>query len=53
VLREHLGIPVRTGDPQALAKCVGQKKDALVAKASALPSKLDPTIAALGGFPRT
>ena len=53
VLREHLGIPVRTGDPQALAKCVGQKKDALVAKASALPSKLDPTIAALGGFPCT
>jgi hypothetical protein len=53
VLREHLGIPVHTGDPQALAKGVGEKKNDFVARASALSSKLDPTIAALGGLPRT
>lgn len=53
VLREHTGNPVRTGDPQSLAKGVGEKKDDLVAKAAALPCKLDPTIAALGGLPRT
>lgn len=52
VLREHLGVPVKTGDPQALAKGLGEKKLDLVAKASALSSKLDPTIAALGGLPR-
>ena len=51
VLREHLGIPVTTGDPQALAKGVGLKKDDLVIAAGVLASKLDPTIAALGGLP--
>lgn len=51
VLREHLGIPILTGDPQALAKHAGEKKNDFVARASALPSKLDPTVAALGGLP--
>ena len=53
VLREHLGTRVMTGDPQVLARAVGEKKDDLVARAAVLPSKLDPTIAALGGLPRT
>jgi hypothetical protein len=53
VLREHLGKPVTTGDPQALARLVNEKKDSLAAKAAELPSKLDATIAALGGLPAT
>lgn len=54
VLREHLGKPVRTGDPQSFAKLTGEKKDDLVAMAKALSSgKHDAVIAGVSALPKS
>lgn len=52
VLREHLGKPIGTGDPQSFAKLTGEKKDALVARAKTLSAgKCDAVIAGLSALP--
>jgi len=52
VLREHLGKPIGTGDPQSFAKLTGEKKDALVVKAKTLSAgKHDAVIAGLSALP--
>lgn len=54
VLREHLGKPVSTGDPQSFAKLAGETKEALVATAKAVSSgKHDAVIAGLSALPRS
>lgn len=52
VLREHLGRPVATGDPQAFARLTGEQKDVLVARAKSLSaSKHDAVIAGISALP--
>lgn len=54
VLREHLGKPIGTGDPQSFAKLTGVPKVDLVAKAKALSAnKHDAVIAGLSALPPT
>lgn len=54
VVREHLKVPVATGDPKALAKASGVPYAELEARTSDLPkSKVDATLAALSQLPKT